>query len=474
MIKNRKFTFIALASAVIGLAAATVALLSQSQKNEVKISAESAASVWDGTTRTAYSDTTVSYNGGTYYVIASAAEFAYVATNSDSWTRNFIVTCDIDLGNYDWTPIAPVMNATSLSAFSGIFDFNGHIVSNLSITANHSFSFRETYCITNVGLFSNNNGTIRNLNLRDVTLNVTSSIRRCYVGAVAGYNGGTIESTTLANLTENVTFNRNYYLRASEYENAAGAVVGFNGGTVKNALYLSGSVAATNNVTSYYNTNTASVGTVYGDGDDDCTTTNVYVDTDATTSSTSGNGSVSDNTSTSTGDLSTGTVEDAITTINDNINEGSSTEGNATLPVTEDSDIVFGGSSSSGSGSGSSSSSSSGTTQKPKNEVTDLLANFLLLQTCVDYNNIDSYWNAYTTDATVRNQFDSYVIQGDETAGSRLTYMHNYAASKAGGTGANSSLLEKDSNEGQALIIVGGVALTLTALGFFLLKRKAA
>jgi hypothetical protein len=97
MIRNRRLTVIAVVTAALGLGGTLVAFLAEQQKSP--LAAEATTSAWDGSTRTAYSSSTVSYNGASYYVIDTAAEkLAYVATDSASWSKNFLVTVDIDLG----------------------------------------------------------------------------------------------------------------------------------------------------------------------------------------------------------------------------------------------------------------------------------------------------------------------------------------------------------------------------------------
>ena len=475
MMKNKRLAVIAMTTAALGLGGTLVAYLAeQGQSLQTVVASDS---TWDGFTRTPYSDTTVSYNGGTYYVIENADELAYVATDEASWAKDFLVTGDIDLGNRNWTPIAPVLDSSNIVSFTGIIDFNGHIVSNLKLDYSYALNDannnnhwnngnRDKWTASNIGLFGNASGAIRNLNLKDVSVSLTSSLYRNYVGAVAGYNGGTIESVTLNGLEMNVTFNAGGYRYG--YENASGALVGFNGGTVQNALYLRGEMKTSNYNGDWWN-GKALTGTIYGKGNRDSLLSDVYADTEKTSSAIGGWG-LTDNWSFPTpGDLSDGTVEEAIETINDSIAESSSTKGNAALRLSYDGDIVlFGGHEANSGGEAS------------DNEATDMLADFLLLRSCVDCDKVGDYWNFYSTDPTVKSAFDDYPMHDsatneDYTAGSRLAYMHNYSLSKTetGGLISKESL-STISSEGEAILIVGTVSVTLAIGGYFLLKRKTA
>jgi hypothetical protein len=468
MIRNRRLTVIAVVTAALGLGGTFAAFLAEQQKSP--LAAEATTSAWDGSTRTAYSSSTVSYNGASYYVIDTAAELAYVATNSASWSKNFLVTADIDLGNKQWTSIALNNGVSSYNktnktivAYSGIFDFNGHNVSNMSINGAYNSTSRYVTYLT-LGLFGNNNGTIRNLNLKDATITVSANQSQAFVGGIVGYNGGTVESCTVSNLTETVTFHDPNYSSYYNRRNAAGSFVGFNGGTIKNCLYLSGSTTVHSDDEDYYDyygytNSTVTAGTVYGNSDSDSVVTNVY--TDSTNVTTTIPDSVTNNSSTTEGDLSGGTITEAIETINTAIAEASTTEGNANVEVNNGTNL-FGGE------------TTTPTTTDTK--ATDLLAEFMLLHPCTDCDKVGTYWDAYNSDPAVKAAFDSYVItdpDGDYTAGSKLAYMHNYSLAKSGSASSVVTTLKSESSESQALLLVGAVTVALGVAGYFLLKKKA-
>lgn len=106
------------------------------------------------------------------------------------WFRNFVndgnvnanakLIADINIRNKEWIPIG-----TDSRRYNGIFDGNNHSISNFKIQP-------ATY---DRGLFgsTNPNAVIKNLTLRNVSLNSTSE----YVGAVVGLLRGKVENVTV-------------------------------------------------------------------------------------------------------------------------------------------------------------------------------------------------------------------------------------------------------------------------------------
>ena len=91
----------------------------------------------------------------------------------------FALSADIDLSNYDWTPIG---NTTS---FKGNFDGRGHCVNGLKVMKVETFSGGSAY----VGLFGYTYvGILRNLGVRlaDAGIQVNSTDGVVYVGGIAG------------------------------------------------------------------------------------------------------------------------------------------------------------------------------------------------------------------------------------------------------------------------------------------------
>ena len=99
------------------------------------------ADVWDGTTAES-----IKYGDGSNdnpYLITSANELAYIATQVNNGTsyenKYFHLLKDIDLDNKEWTPIGDNDNS-----FKGIFDGNGHVISNATIKTPESIPSSKT------------------------------------------------------------------------------------------------------------------------------------------------------------------------------------------------------------------------------------------------------------------------------------------------------------------------------------------
>ncbi len=184
-----------------------------------------------------------------WYEISSAnglKAFAGKVNSGTSYKNETVkLTADIDLANEEWTPIGK-----SGSTFQGVFDGQGHTISNLYI---------NNKWLCDAGLFGlTTDGEVKNLTLQNA--NVTGYFD---VGAIAGtpytskytnitlcgnvtvngyaYVGGAFGKNAYANLT-NITINADEgsYVKADSegYRTYVGGVVGFMGEgniTVKNA-----------------------------------------------------------------------------------------------------------------------------------------------------------------------------------------------------------------------------------------------
>jgi hypothetical protein len=110
------------------------------------------------------------------YQISTAEQMNTIGANSD---KVFKLMADIDMSCYTGTQYNIIGNESM--AFTGVFDGNGHVIRNLTYTVPDYVSY--------AGLFGWMSGTVRNLGLENVSISGGS-----YVGALAGYNSGTIES----------------------------------------------------------------------------------------------------------------------------------------------------------------------------------------------------------------------------------------------------------------------------------------
>lgn len=92
-------------------------------------------------------------------------------------------------------------------AFNGIFEGNGYTISNLTVVPSSIPGSANTY---GAGLFSKlSGGTVQNLKLKDVTVDITSlgNSGKVYIGGIAGFS---INSSVIDNCQlENVTINGN-------------------------------------------------------------------------------------------------------------------------------------------------------------------------------------------------------------------------------------------------------------------------
>lgn len=99
------------------------------------------------------------------YRISTAQELQDINNNL---TANYILVNDIDLSGIDFEPIGNAETGT----FQGVFDGNGYTISNLDV-----------YAGKYAGLFGCNEGTIKNVTLKDIYIYGTR-----YIGGIVGKN----------------------------------------------------------------------------------------------------------------------------------------------------------------------------------------------------------------------------------------------------------------------------------------------
>lgn len=114
-----------------------------------------------------------------YIPITNAQELSNIRNNLSG---NYRLMNDIDLESIEWQPIG----AANLP-FSGTLDGREFTISNLTITQTQEY----------VGLFANNSGTIKNLKIDNVQINVTGSISSFIcAGSLVALSSGIIENIT--------------------------------------------------------------------------------------------------------------------------------------------------------------------------------------------------------------------------------------------------------------------------------------
>ncbi len=127
-----------------------------------------------------------------YVGIYTAEQLNDVRSNTDT---NYILMNDISLKGYEWQPI---------HGYSGIFNGNGHIISELEINGDHTSE--KLY----FGLFGNTNGHFINLGIKNCSVSVSfGESPKPYdeficVGAIAGsatFIGGCFSENTVINVS---------------------------------------------------------------------------------------------------------------------------------------------------------------------------------------------------------------------------------------------------------------------------------
>ena len=175
---------------------------------------KAAENAWDGKTAT---EPKTGENG--VYLIGTGAELAWFAqkVNGGSTKISGILTADIDLAGYEWTPIG-----TASKQFAGTFDGQNHTVDNLSI--NYSST-------TPIPLYRGLFGWVSGANVTDrakienmtvngtVVASSTKSVNDAYVGGIA-YRA---DYADLTNLHANVDVS---IKRTSGNYQSVGGVVG--------------------------------------------------------------------------------------------------------------------------------------------------------------------------------------------------------------------------------------------------------
>lgn len=156
-----------------------------------------------------------------YYLLSSAEDLVALSTLSndvdhrdDVRTASFKLTKDIDMSAVEnFTPIC--FTSSNGAAFSGVFDGQGHTISNLTISTPESHGNHLGF----IGLIFS--GTLRNLCIKNITIN-SNSATAVARGAIVGRDGSsTIENCCVINFTLNDA------CPTSSSTTTAGAVVGY-------------------------------------------------------------------------------------------------------------------------------------------------------------------------------------------------------------------------------------------------------
>jgi len=144
------------------------------------------------------------------YIIENEEQLIKLVTNEYPLSSHYKLNNDITLITKSWKPIGIDSN----TVFTGVFNGNGHKITNLNVEVN---SFE------NIGLFFKNSGTISNLTVQTGS---TGIIGNKYTGIIASSNSGTINNCSVSGLI----FTQN----TSDKDASLGGIVGINTGTISN------------------------------------------------------------------------------------------------------------------------------------------------------------------------------------------------------------------------------------------------
>ncbi|MHC4310311.1 MAG: GLUG motif-containing protein [Planctomycetota bacterium] len=137
------------------------------------------------------------YSGGTGepnkpYLIATAEDMNSIGAHPNDWDKHFLLVNDINLADYTGTQFN-IIGRDFGRPFTGVFDGNGHTISNFSWSTSSS-GFRCIGLFGVLGIVDSNNmfyGEIKNLGLLNVDVNIAPFSD--FIGSLTGFNDfGTI------------------------------------------------------------------------------------------------------------------------------------------------------------------------------------------------------------------------------------------------------------------------------------------
>jgi hypothetical protein len=151
-------------------------------------------------------------DGSTAYPfkVANATDLGKIGNTAVGWplSYHYLQTADINLNNAEWAPIAN--NSPTSNRLTGSYNGDDFIIRNLSITGN--VDYRGLFGFIGVG------GLVRNVRLQQV--NITG---KDYLGAIAGYNYGTIQNCSVTD--ETITGSNQHIGGITGYNNSNSAII---------------------------------------------------------------------------------------------------------------------------------------------------------------------------------------------------------------------------------------------------------
>jgi hypothetical protein len=177
--------------------------------------------------------------GATKTPIGSGRDFVNIGFAGFPLNGNYELTADIDLSGYTKASDYGMMGKT----FTGTFEGNGFTIKNFKV------SLVATGATSPFGLFGTNNGTIKNLFIKDSKMELVRPLgtNTIYAGFVAATNNGTIENVRVENSAIS-EFSMDSG-SSSNFRSEVGGIAGDNKKTISKCSFTKGSGAALVSVT---------------------------------------------------------------------------------------------------------------------------------------------------------------------------------------------------------------------------------
>ena len=212
----------------------------------VAFAAENEVDVWDGTSDTSwYNETDTEFHIKTAEQLAGLAELTNIGIDTGASTGNtfenkiIYLDCDLDLGDYPWTPITN-RNVDDGYFFKGTFDGQGHTIYNLNRHGIGNDSFDSLFGYVQGGVIKNLNVVDADLSANDYSMHVgiiaalveNGKIINCYTSgtvesvngwrSIGGITGSCMQGTQIVGCGSDA----NIISRESTYSDSVGGLVG--------------------------------------------------------------------------------------------------------------------------------------------------------------------------------------------------------------------------------------------------------
>jgi predicted outer membrane repeat protein len=182
--------------------------------------------VWEGHPGEPIINAPRTYSGGSGssedpYFISTPDDMITLGIYSDDWDKHYKLTNDVDMADF-------VFNTFLVPEFSGVFNGDGHTISNLTIETINQYDNSKYLAL--FGKVTGEQAEVKNLRLEDIS--ITGGHSSDYLGGLCGYNEyGTISNCcTSGSVTDSDDSYNSYYL---------GGLCGFNfHGTINNCYSI--------------------------------------------------------------------------------------------------------------------------------------------------------------------------------------------------------------------------------------------